>query len=89
MAAEIVLRVKATSSVPSLGSAIAHAVYDEKDVTLRAIGAGAIATAAKAIAVARGFVATRGYDISCRPGFFTVMIEEEEATGILFKIDVI
>lgn len=89
MANEIVLRVKATSSVPSLASAIAHAVYDEKDVTLRAIGAGAISTGVKAIAVARGFVAPRGFDLSCRPGFFTVMIEEEEATGLLFKIDVI
>jgi stage V sporulation protein S len=89
MAAEIVLRVKASSSVPSLGSAIAHAVYDEKDVTLRAIGAGAISTAVKAIAVARGFVAPRGYDLSCRPGFFTTTIEGEEATGLLFKIDVI
>lgn len=86
---EIVLRVKSTSSVPSLASAIAHAVYDEKDVTLRAIGPMAISVSIKAIAVARGFVAPRGFDLSCRPGFFTVMIEEEEATGILLKVDVI
>lgn len=87
--AEIVLRVKTTSSVNSLASAIAHAVYDDKDVTLRAIGPAAVNVAVKAIIVARGFVAPRGIDLSCRPGFVTVEGDLGPTTAIILKVDAI
>ena len=49
-----ILRVKSTSSVSSLASAISYAVYDGKDITLRAIGPAAVSQAVKAVAAARG-----------------------------------
>ena len=61
---QALLRVKGTASVPALASAISHAVYDSKEVTLRAIGASAVSQAVKAVAVARGYVAPRGIDLS-------------------------
>lgn len=50
---ESLLRVKSSSSPASVASALSHAVYDNKTVVLRAIGAGAVNQAVKAIAIAR------------------------------------
>lgn len=87
---EVVLRVKSTSSVPSLASAISHAVYSKKPLLIRAIGAGAVNQAVKAVAVARGYVAPRGLDLSIRPGFDFVDMpgESEPVTAIVLKVDV-
>lgn len=87
---EIVLRVKSTSSVTPLASAISHAVYSKKPLVIRAIGAGAVNQAIKAVAVARGFVAPRGLDLSIRPGFdFVEMADSKEpVTAIVLKVDV-
>ena len=87
---EVILRVKRTSNVASLASAISHAVYDKKPLVVRAIGAGALSQAIKAIAVARGYVAPRGLDLSVRPGFTYVDMpgETEPVTAIILKIDV-
>lgn len=85
-AAETILRVKSTSSPASLASAISHAVYDSKDVTLRAIGPAAVSQGVKAIAIARGYVAPRGFDLSCVPGFTTVEMEDGTTTAIILKV---
>lgn len=65
------MRVSNSSNPASLASAISHAIYDNKKVTLRAIGHGAIGQAVKAIAIARGYVAPRGFDIAIIPGWTT------------------
>lgn len=84
---EAVLRVKASSSASSLASAISHAVYDSKKVTLRAIGAGAVNQAVKAIAIAQSFVGPRGIVLYCRPGFTTVtMKDNENISAMVFKV---
>lgn len=67
-----VLRVKSSSAAPQLASAISHAVYDNKEVYLRAIGAGAVNQAIKAIAIATSYTAARAVRIACIPGFATV-----------------
>lgn len=87
---EVVLRVKSTSAVPSLASAISHAVYSKKPLIIRSIGAGALNQAVKAVAVARGYVAPRGLDLSIRPGFELVDMpgEKEPVTAIVLKVDV-
>lgn len=86
MADETILRVKGTASVPPLASAISHAVYDGKTVTLRAIGASAISQAVKAVAVARGYVAPRGIDLMMVPGFTTVDMPDGKVTAITLRI---
>lgn len=83
---EAVLRVKGTANVSSLASAISHAVYDGKTVTLRAIGASAISQAIKAVAVARGYVAPRGIDLMLVPGFTNVEMPDGTVTAITLRV---
>lgn len=83
---EALLRVKGTASVPPLASAISHAVYAGKTVTLRAIGASAISQAIKAVAVARGYVAPRGIDLSLVPGFTTVPMPDGDVTAVTLRV---
>lgn len=81
-----ILRAGAGSSAQSLASAIAHALYDSPQVKLRAVGASATNQAVKAIAIARGFVATRGLDLTCRPGFTTIESRDGKISAIVFTI---
>jgi stage V sporulation protein S len=82
------LRVSAGSNPQSVASAIAHAIYDKKAVQLRAVGAGAVNQAVKAIAIASGYVAPRGMVLSCRPGFTTIESRDGEISAIVFVISV-
>jgi len=88
---ETVLRVKNTSNPQSVASALSHAIYDHRKVTLRAIGAGSVNQAVKACAIARGFVAPRGFDIAVIPGFTTVPVEGEikELSAITLQVTVL
>lgn len=83
---EAILRVKGTASVTKLASAVSHAVYDGKQVTLRAIGASAISQAIKAVAVARGYVAPRGIDLSLVPGFTDVEMPDGTVTAVTLRV---
>lgn len=80
------LRVSASSNPQSVASAIAHALYDNKQVKLRAVGAGAVNQAVKSIAIASGYVAPRGMVLSCRPGFTTIESHDGEISAIVFAI---
>jgi stage V sporulation protein S len=80
------LRVSAGSNPQSVASAIAHAVYDNRSVKLRAVGAGAVNQAVKAIAIARGYAAPRGLDLTCKPGFTTIESRDGEISAIIFTI---
>jgi stage V sporulation protein S len=83
------LRVSAGSNPQSVASAIAHALYEHKSVRLRAVGAGSVNQAVKGIAIARGYVAPRGYDLVCKPGFTTVTSRDGEISAVLFVISVV
>lgn len=88
-AEDCVLRVKNTSTPQSVASALSHAIYDGKKVTLRAIGAGAVNQAVKACAIARGFVAPRGIDLAFVAGFDTVtMADNTEVSAITLAVKV-
>ncbi len=81
------MRVSASSNPQSLASAISHAIYDNKQVTLRAIGHGAVGQAMKAVAIARGFVAPRGFDIALIPGWANVVGDRgDDLSAMTFKI---
>ena len=80
------LRVSASSNPQSVASAIAHAIYDKREVKLRAVGAGAVNQAVKAIAIARGYVAPRGMDLTDKPGFTTIESRDGESSAIVFHI---
>jgi stage V sporulation protein S len=80
------LRVSAGSNPQSVASAVAHAIYENKAVKLRAVGAGAVNQAVKSIAIARGYVAPRGLDLTCKPGFTTIESRDGEISAIVFAI---
>lgn len=80
------LRVSAGSNPQSVASAIAHALYDNHTVKVRAIGAGAVNQATKAMAIARGYVAPRGMDLTCKPGFATVASRDGDISSIVWVV---
>lgn len=80
------LFVKSTTNPSSLGSAIAHAVYEKQPVEIRAIGAGALSVACKGLTVARGFVAPRGVDLLVRLGFTEVEFPDKTMTALTFEV---
>lgn len=84
---EVLLKVKSASSAANLAAAIANNVYDNKEVTLRAVGAAAVNQSMKAIAIAQSYVGPRGRVLSCRPGFTTVVMADGfEISALTFKI---
>ncbi len=85
-AEETLLKVKSSSNAPNLASAIANNVYDGKNVVLRAIGAGAVNQAMKAIAIAQSYVGPRGKVLSCRPGFTTVHMPDGDISAMTLRI---
>lgn len=80
------IRVAARTSTTDLASAISHAVYDGKRVTLRAVGAGAVNQAVKGLVVAGSYAAQRGLVLANRPGFVTVQMDGEDRTAIVFHV---
>lgn len=83
-----VLRVKADSNVQALAGAIAHALYANHNVTVRAIGAGAVNQMAKAVGAARAHVAPRGYDLIIKPGFQEVESRDGTITAVIFNVSI-
>lgn len=81
-----VLKVSAKSNPNSVAGAIAGIVTENGRVELQAIGAGAINQTVKAIAIARGFVASLGIDLITIPAFSTVKVEEQDRTGMKFIV---
>ena len=67
------MRVSASSSPQAVAGSIRAVIFDQNQMpVIRAIGAGAVAQACKGIAIARGYVATRGLDLGTTIGFETV-----------------
>lgn len=82
-----ILKISAKSSPNGVAGAIAGLMKENGRVEMQAIGAGAINQAVKAVAIARGFVAPTGVELTCVPSFTEVMIDNEEKTGIRFTIE--
>lgn len=89
--AEPLIKVAPGSPVRDVAHLIATLTTDhQKTCKVRAIGAGAVNQAVKAVAVARGQVATRGRDLVARPGFETVNRNDgEEASAIVLIVSAI
>jgi stage V sporulation protein S len=84
-----VLRVKASSNPQSVASAIAHSIYETRTCKVRAVGAGAVNQAVKAIAIASGYTAPRGLRLAVIPGFATIDSREGEISAIVLTVIVI
>jgi stage V sporulation protein S len=70
--------------VRKLAGAITHAVEENKCCVVRCFGNATIAKASKALAIARGFTASRGPDLYCWNDFIVTQMGDKERTGIAF-----
>ncbi|MDZ4131558.1 MAG: stage V sporulation protein S [Dethiobacteria bacterium] len=82
-----ILKVSAKSNSNAVAGAIAGVIREKGKVEMRAIGAGALNQAIKAIAIARGYVAPGGINLVCTPAFIDVEIGGEERTAIKLTIE--
>ncbi len=70
--------------VRKLAGAITHAVEENHECVIRCFGNASISKACKALAIARGFTATRGSDLYCWDEFIVANMGGNERTGIAF-----
>ena len=89
-----VIKVSGASPVPQLSGCIVKSVRDsleqkgKVELELRAVGASAVNQMVKAVASARGILATKGLDILMCPGFDEIEEEGQIKTIITAKIKV-
>ena len=83
---EQILRVSAGSNPQAVASAIAHSIYETRGCKLRAVGAGAVNQAIKAIAIASGYTAPRGIRIAVIPGFSTITSHDGDISAIVLTV---
>jgi stage V sporulation protein S len=82
-----ILKVSSKSSPSSVAGAIAKTLQKEPALEITAIGAGAVNQTVKAIAIARGYLAPIGTEITCIPAFGDVEIDGEERSSIKFTVN--
>lgn len=80
------LKVSTRSNPNSVAGAMAGVVRTSGGVMVQVVGAGALNQAIKAIAIARGYVASDGIDLICVPTFAEVEIDGERRTAIRLRI---
>ena len=82
-----VLKVSTHSSPNSVAGALAGVIREQGAVEMQTVGAGALNQAIKAIAIARGFLAPSGVDLTCVPAFADILINGEERTAIRLLVE--
>ena len=82
------LRVSSHSDPSAAAGAIANGVREQNEVEIEVIGPRAVNQAVKAIAIARGYVASAGTDLYCVPSFTSIQVAAtgNEKTAIHFAI---
>ncbi len=81
------LKVSSKSSPASVAGAIAGLIKDGNAVNIQSVGAGAVNQAIKAIAIARGYLAPSGIDLSCTPSFSDITIDGHTRTAIRLTVN--
>lgn len=82
-----VLKVSSKSNPNSVAGALAGVVRGAGAVEIQVVGAGALNQAIKAVAIARGYVASSGFDLLCRPTFADIEIDGEGRTAIRLLVE--
>ena len=82
-----VLRVSAHSRSTAVAGAIAGVIREKGRAEVQAIGAGAVNQAAKAVAIARGYLALEGIDVICIPAFVDITISDQERTALKLIVE--
>ena len=84
---EKVLLVSTNSNPTAVAGALAAEVRIKGKAELKAIGAGAVNQAIKAIAIARGFVAPVGIEIVVTPSFEDIDVDGDVRTAMRFIVE--
>ena len=79
-----IIKVSGSSNPQSVGSILARAISAGQIPKMRAIGASAVNQAVKACAIARGFVAPRGLDVSYVIGFDDIIGDNGDQISAMF-----
>ncbi len=82
-----IMKVAATSNPRAVAGAVANTVREAQHADVQAIGPKAVNQAIKAIAIARGYVASNGIDLICVPTFVEVEIDGSPRSAIKFMIE--
>ena len=83
----MLLKVASKSEPSKVAGSLAASIKESGKVEMHAIGAGAVNQAVKAIAIARGFLAPMGVELTAIPSFLDITIGEEERTAIRFIVE--
>ena len=81
------IKVAATSRSTAVAGAIAGTMRDHGVAEVQAIGAGAVNQAAKALAIAHGYLLGDNIDLVCVPHFVELEIDGQERTGVRFRVE--
>jgi len=81
---EILLRVAAGSEGKKVAGAIAKNLIEGKEVSLIAMGAGAVNQMVKGVCIARSMVASKGWNLKVIPGFVDEVVDDTTKTAIKF-----
>jgi stage V sporulation protein S len=82
----IELRVAGGSPASKVAGALIKYLLEHKNVTLLAMGAGAINQMIKAVAIARGMGATHGWDLKVIPCFADEVVDGAKKTAIRLMV---
>lgn len=76
------------TNVKKLAGAIAHALEENNEVAVRCFGNSCIGKSAKALAIARSYVASKGADLYAYSAFIVAKMgpDNQERTGIVFYV---
>lgn len=82
-----ILKVSSKSNPNSVAGAMAGVVRQAGAVEVQVVGAGALNQAIKAVAIARGYVAPSGADLTCVPAFADIEIDGQSRTAIRLLVE--
>ena len=85
--AKDLIKVSATSRTAAVAGAIAGVIREHKHAELKAIGAGAVNQAVKALVLATSYLKQDGINVAFIPEFADVTIEGKVTTAIKLFID--
>jgi stage V sporulation protein S len=71
-------------NVKKLAGAISHSLRGRGEINVRCFGSAAIGKAAKALAIAKGYIGVQNLQLECSPAFITTKMGDNELTGICF-----
>lgn len=71
-------------NVKKLAGAISHSLRGRGEINVRCFGSASIGKAAKALAIAKGYIGVQNLQLECSPAFITTKMGDSELTGICF-----